>query len=380
MFMFLFSPFFMFGLLLASLVIAVIMGLMTLMADKIIRGPPKSLVGLKTSMAATGAAVLLGSIAVLYALLWYTHAASYWFYGVIVFVAIFMVLQWLFSPWIIRGVYRTREPGPSESWLAVKLDKLASAAGLSRKPKLLIADVDAPNAFAFGSPITGNYVAVTRGLLEIMPENEVEAVIGHELGHLRHRDVTIILALSLIPVALFYLGRTLLMWGWLAGGDDNRNGGILYYIGLGIALVAVGFIFQFLVSHFNRLREYYADSFSAKITGWPSNLQRALARLTLSYKVNPQVSAQLNRTAAMLFIVNALIDTYGHMAFDPTEFFWVPRRPRRINVDIDEAVKELMKQKESSVLELFSSHPPVSKRLRFLEELKKSLGFDIKVE
>ena len=377
MFLLFFSPFMMLGMFLASIVIAIIMGILTLTADKIVSGPPKTLYGLKSSMALTGTAVFLGSIAVLYGVIWYTQASAYWIYGITVFVVIFIILQWLFSPWIIKGVYKTRKPTVKESWLKNIIDKLSGSAELKNKPKLVIAEVNAPNAFAFGSPLTGNYVAVTKGLLELMPKEEIEAVLGHELGHLKHRDVTVILALSLIPVAIFYLGRMLLMWGWLAG-DNRRNEGVLYYIGLGIALVAIGFIFQFLVTHFNRLREYYADAFSAKVTGWPSNLQRGLARLTLAYKTYPEISAELNKTAAMLFIVNYMISVTGHMAYDPMDYFWFPRkRTVRVDVDIDKAVEQLMKKKESSVIELFSSHPPVSKRLRFLENLKEKMGFNV---
>ncbi len=382
--LFLFSPYFMLGMFLTSIAIASVMGVLTLSADKIIKGPPKSIWGLRASMTATAAAVILGSLAVVYGLSLYMNNTGVWLYGVVVFVVIFMLLQWLFSPWLINAAYRTRSPTREESWLVTQVEHLASAAGLSKTPKIVIAEVEAPNAFAYGSPLTGNYVAVTRGMLELMPKEEITAVVGHELGHLKHRDVPAILALSLIPVAIFYLGRMLLMWGWLAG-DNRRNNGVLYYLGIGIALVVVGFLFQFLVTHFNRLREYYADAFSAQITGWPRNLQRALARLTIAYKENPEISAKINKSAAMLFIVNYLISTTGHMAYDPYDpmDLWFPRRrrkPLKVEVDIDQVVEELMNKKESSALEIFSSHPPVSKRLRFLENLRQKIEVTVPIQ
>ncbi len=378
---FLLSPFIIMELLVTGLVLAVIMGFLSLAAGAIIRGPPKSVWGLRVSMLTTAVAVVLGGLGLFYAIAYYMGASSGFLYGITGMVAIVMILQWLFSPSIINAVYRTRPPSEREAWLEAVVSELARTAGLKSKPKVLIAEIDAPNAFAYGSPVKGNYVAVTRGLLNLMPKEEIKAVLGHEIGHLKHRDVAAILALSLIPVAIFYLGRTLLAWGWLMG-DGRERGGALYYVGLGAVLVAAGALFQFLVTHFNRLREYYADAFGATVVGEPRYLQRALARLTVAYKHDPELSSNINKTAAMLFFVNFLINASGGIAYDPYDYFeldaaWRPRRrkPRRIVIeDIDRVVEELMNQKESPVVELFSSHPPVSKRLKFLENLKMRLS------
>lgn len=369
---FFFSPFYFLGFIITGIVISLMIGILALSANKIIRGPPKSVWTLRSSMTLTTLAVILGSISVVYLLIYYLNAPASWLYLGIGFVGFFMLVQWLFSPSIINLAYRVREPNRSEQWLVEKVEALSRRAGLKEPPRLVIAEVDAPNAFAYGSPIKGNYVAVTKGMLELMPEDEITAVLGHELGHLKHRDVAAILALSLIPVALFYIGRMMLAWGWLAGGDSRRGNSVLYYMGIGIILVIVGFLFQFLVTHFNRLREYYADAFGGTVTGSPKSLQRALARLAITYENNPEIIAETNKSAAMLFFVNYLVNVSGGMAYDE---LWFPRRKRRRIVieDIDRVVEEMMKRKESSVKELFSTHPPIPKRLKFLENLRLAL-------
>jgi len=377
MMLFIFSPYMMLGMLLASLLTALIIGVLAVSADKIVRGPPKSLVALKSSMLVTVLATLLGSISVIYLVGVYFGLGADWLYSTIALVAVFMVLQWLFSPILIKAVYRTRPAKDDEAWLVSSVRELARRAELKDAPTVLIAEVSAPNAFAFGSPLTGNYVAVTRGLLNLLPKDEIEAVLGHELGHLKHRDVAALLAISLIPSAIYFLGRMLMMWGWLAGDTRERGNGALFYVTVGALLFVAGFIFQFLVTHFSRLREYFADSFSAKLTGNPRLLQRGLTRLHLLYENNPHISEDLNKSAAMLFIVNYFISASGGLAYDPMEY-WFPNRKKVYtlpkNIDIDAEVEKLMNRKESAFLELFSSHPSTPKRLRFLENIRRELA------
>lgn len=367
---------------LVGIVLSLIIGVIALLATKFIRGPPKSLLGLRASMMITAVAVVFGSLGVLYLIDYLTSGSAPLIYSGIAMVGGFMIFQWLISPFLINLAYRTRDPGPGEEWVVRAVVEYAKRAGFKSPPKVKIAEIDAPNAFAYSSLIGGNYVAVTRGLLSLMPKEEVEAVIGHELGHLKHKDVHVILALSIIPVAIFYIGRYLLMWGWLMGGSgsDRRGNATLYYLGLGLILVIAGVIFQFLVTHFNRLREYFADAHSASLTGNPRYLQRALARLALVYENTPELSSTMNKSAAMLFIVNFFINTSGGIAYDPFDEF-LPRRraTRRIIVDIDAAVEELMQRETSAFVELFSSHPPIPKRLRFSENMRVR-GEKVKVE
>jgi Heat shock protein. Metallo peptidase. MEROPS family M48B len=93
-----------------------------------------------------------------------------------------------------------------------RCNEVAEANGI-KTPKVYIADAPFPNAFAYGSPIAGKRVAITTPLLKILNKDEVKAVLGHELGHLRHRDVEFLMFIGLIPALIYWLGYSL----WFSG-------------------------------------------------------------------------------------------------------------------------------------------------------------------
>ncbi|MCS7106665.1 MAG: zinc metalloprotease HtpX [Acidilobaceae archaeon] len=342
-------------LIVEALVLAGVVALLALNADRIVGDAPRSLLSLRFSMGLTlvfmisayvGLMILAGRLLGL--------GGEGLVITATVLAFLLVAVQWLLSPFMINLAYRTRPPeNAEEQFYASEAARLAKLSGIS-PPKFVIAEVDFPNAFAYGSPISGNYVAVTRGLLRSMTREEIIAVIGHEVGHLKHRDVTWILALSIIPLAIFFLGRALIYAGVLGGGSEERRSSPIYLLAIGAVFIAAGVLFQFLIAHFNRLREYYADAHSALVTGNPRALQRALARLHLIYSNNEEVSemARENSTASMLFIVAPLIEIHGG-------FFY----------NIDYHVERLKKEKTSPIEELFASHPPIPKRLRFLDRV-----------
>ncbi|MGC9071948.1 MAG: zinc metalloprotease HtpX, partial [Acidilobus sp.] len=303
----------------------------------------------------------------------------------VVFTFFLIIIQWLLSPFFISLVYRARPPKTSdEKRYEEMLREVAQRSGI-RTPRLRIAEVDLPNAFSYGSPVAGSYVAVTRGLLNLMPDEEVKAVLGHEVGHLRHRDVSWLLALSVVPLAVYYLGQMLIWSGFFSGGYGERrgnggNGGLLLMI-IGVVLVAAGVIFRFLVGNFNRLREYYADANSATVTS-PRSIQRALARLHLALRGEKYFTHQTNSSSSsmlkMLFIVAPFIEINGGYLYEP-DYGWSPwrRRPDLSgyrSVDIDAAIERIKDERTDPVEELFATHPPIPKRLRFLDNLRHSLG------
>ncbi len=343
--------------LLEALVLAGVMGLVVLNADKLVGEAPRSLAALRGMMLFTVAAMIGAYIAVVGLSLYMLEAYTGLQFESLAFLAGLaaagmLLFQWLLSPYLINAVYAARPPGPREEWLERELEELARRSGI-RKPKLVIAEVAMPNAFAYGSPLTGSYVAVTRGLLRLLSRDEVRAVLAHEVGHLKHRDVSVILALTLLPVAAYFIGRALI-WLGLLGGDGERRSNPLVIAAIGAALLAAGFLFELAVAHFNRLREYYADAHSALVTGAPRALQRALAKLHLAYESRPELKAEAEERslAAMLYIVAPLVELSGGYFYD-----------------VDYYVEQLKRQKVNPVLELFSTHPPIPKRLRFLDRL-----------
>jgi len=347
-------------LLIEGLAVAAIVGLLSLAAPRLVGSEPKSLASLRAGMIATLVATLAAYVGLMVGVAKYLGAGGeIVVYGAALVSALIIGFQWLISPYLINAFYRAREPStPREARLAVYAERVAARSGV-RPPKLVIADVSMPNAFAYGSPLAGNYVAVTRGLLRVLDDDEIEAVIGHEIGHLKHRDVAWILALSIIPLAVYFIGRALFYSGLFSGGERREGGGGLALVALGVALIAASILFRFLIAHFNRLREYYADAHSALVTGRPRSLQRALAKIYYVLHADPYAEAEAQKLslAQPLFIVAPLIEASGGMLVDP-----------------DVLVERLKRQEENPLYELFSTHPPVSKRLRFLDRLAAGLA------
>ena len=349
-------------LLLEGLVVAGIVGVLALAAPKLVGREPTSLGRLRASMLLTLAATFTAYVGLLVGVAKYLGGAGAYIVELAVAgSALIVLLQWLFSPYIINAYYHTRPPAtPMEHRLREVASRLARASGV-REPKLVIAETSVPNAFAYGSPLTGNYVAVTRGLLRLLRPDELEAVIAHEVGHLKHRDVSWILALSIVPLAVYFLGRMLVYAGILGGGDRREQGSPLLLAAIGAALIAASILFRFLIAHFNRLREYYADAHSALVTGRPRSLQRALAKIYYAMHADPRVEAEAQRAslASALFIVAPLVEASGGYLVDP-----------------DALVERLKREEENPLAELFSTHPPISKRLRFLDRLAARVGVE----
>ncbi|PCN50923.1 protease htpX-like protein [Candidatus Geothermarchaeota archaeon ex4572_27] len=351
-------------LLLAAVI--VMLGILIMLSTRTGEGPgAPPMASLKLAMFLTAAAIFGLSLLVLNGLfvsLGFTLRTLVW--TVSAFVAFFMLFQWLFAPAFINTVYRVqvidRPRGAEEAWLKETVERLAAASGLRKPPKVGIAwGIPMPNAFAYSSPLMGSFVAVTPSLLRNMPREEVEAVLAHEVGHLKHRDVTMMLAVSFIPVIIYELGRYLMYlslfglgYGGYAHGYDSeeRGGGPALLVLLAIALLALGIAFHFLVRHFNRLREYYADAHSALTLGDPRPLQRALARLDLMYrKAGGGRVEGSSSMLSMLFIFSYFVSPF----YDP----------------VDAHVERLRRTKTSLLQEIFMTHPPIPKRIRFLDRL-----------
>ncbi len=274
------------------------------------------------------------------------------------FIVAVYVIQWLLAPYIIDALYHVRPVKPGEMpWLENAVREISMKSGIE-PPKLVVAEIDIPNAFAYGTPFSGYKVAVTRGLLEILPKDEVVAVVGHEIGHIKHRDVVVIMLVGLIPTIIAWLGNYLLRWGWLIGWESRREGGSLTplaAVALGAFLVFIGFILNLGVLYLSRLREYYADSHSAMtVPGGSRKLMRALARIMLATGYLKKHGVHVERYGQLKTLFISSLD-HAFVAHGYS--------------DIDAVVEELKRMKPSLLEELFSTHPHPAKRFRFLESL-----------
>ena len=199
-------------------------------------------------------------------------------------------------------------------------------------PRLYVIDQPAPNAFATGRDPQHAVVAVTRGILEVVNERELTAVLAHELGHVRNRDTFVMAVVASVAGAISYLAQMAQWSMWFGGGDrDNRDSGQLGMIGmiLGIILLPIAaMLVQLAVS---RSREYGADDQSAALTHDPISLASALRKLA---DYSKKVPLKVNPAVAPLFIVQPLLP--------------------------------------GGLSGLFSTHPPIEKRIERLEQMAGS--------
>jgi heat shock protein HtpX len=282
-----------------------------------------------------------------------------------VFVVGFNILQWLLSPYLVGAIYRVKEMSPSENPELHQMVEQLSLKSKISKPKLMLAQIPLPNAFAYGSPLSGNRVAVTEGLLKTLDTGEVEAVIGHELGHLKHRDVQVMMVVSFLPALFYYIGYSMMLSGMFGGNsrENNNSGGGNALIG--IFFMAFSWILTLFTLYLSRLREYYADRHSVSIIdNGAEKLSTGLVTIVnenqKQHNHGRREEKKDNTAFKALFISNP-----DNAAADAAELHANNFTNKK------ELLKEtLLKQPTSSdnFAEIFSTHPNIIKRLRALQE------------
>ena len=210
------------------------------------------------------------------------------------------VFSWWNSDQMVLRMPQAEPIGPADNpWLYQLVAGLAARAGLPM-PALYLLHEDQPNAFATGRSPERSAVAVTAGLLQMMPEEEVAGVVAHELAHIRNRDTLIMTLTASLAGAIGMLAQ----FGGLFGHRDRDNplGGIGVLLAIIVAPLAA-MVVQMAIS---RSREYEADRLGAMIAGHPRGLANALQRLEAGRHAIPNPAAEANPGTAHLFIVNPL--------------------------------------------------------------------------
>lgn len=270
-----------------------------------------------------------------------------------VFVLGFNLFQWLIAPHIVEAIYSVRPASPSEyPELYRMVDELSYRSGI-KPPRIMISEMYLPNAFAYGSPLTGNRVAVTRGLLSTLDREEVAAVIGHELGHIKHRDVQIMMVASVLPAIAYLIAR-----GFMYSSYSDRRGRDYGLIAL-FAFFAY-LILNLIVLGLSRVREYYADYHSAMVNpGGPRALAEALAKIvTATERGRDRWWSPTQSSFKCLLIADPDVSYPAGASYlgDDARLVYEISRRRLSAVD--------------RIMELFSTHPNIVKRIRALLSLE----------
>ena len=276
---------------------------------------------------------------------------------------VMMFIQYMIGPkiveWTMRVKYVKRQEYPE---LYQMVESLAMRANIP-VPKIAIAQIPLPNAFAFGRGVKDGRVCVTEGILRLLDDAELKAVLGHELSHLKNRDVLFITLLSVIPMILYRIAWQFLFF---RRGRNERGGNAVL---IGLAAFVFYFITNLLVLYASRIREYFADRGSVFLGNQPAALASSLYKLVYG-------SARMDR--------ESLKEVEGLKAFfvnDPSQALNEIRELSQLDRDksgtIDASELEQLKHKKVSLgfgdrlLEILSTHPNMLKRIKQLSEYNR---------
>jgi heat shock protein HtpX len=248
-------------------------------------------------------------------------------------VALLLGMQYAFSDRLVLLSIGAREVSEQEEpQLHDMVARIAQLAGLP-KPRIAVVETAAPNALATGRNPQHALVVVTRGLIGRLEPAELEAVLAHELSHVLHRDVQVMLMATFFSTVASFIVQTG-MWGGYGGGGHGRNRGGSFALVLLVAAV-VWLISFVLIRTLSRYREYAADQGSAQITGEPTALASALLKIADdTQRIPDRDLRQVEGASALLFFP----------AFS-----------------------------SGSLAELFSTHPSVEHRVARLEAMQAKL-------
>lgn len=293
----------------------------------------------------------------------FTGLNPYFFLGL---AFVFLGIQYLVSPsivsWSMKVKWVTEDEAPE---LHRMVGEQAEKAGIP-KPRIGVSQLASapPNAFAFGRTHGDGRVCVTPAILRLLNRDELAAVLGHEIAHIKHRDMAIITLLSAIPMIMYWLAMTFLFRGMFGG--RREGGGYTIFIGLGAFVLYM--ITNLLVLYGSRIREYYADRGSVKLGNEPHHLATALYKLVYGnarYQGRPEMKAVEGVKA---FFLN-----------DPSRALNEVRELSQVDINRSGSIEagDLLAMKNKSValntqeklMEVMSTHPNMLKRMHHLASL-----------
>jgi len=290
----------------------------------------------------------------------FLHVGGFSFYLIISLVM--MAIQYMLGPkiieWSMRVKYLKREENPR---LFQMVESLSVRANIPM-PRIGIAQIDIPNAFAFGRSLKDGRVCVTSGILNLLDEEELKAVLGHELSHLKNHDVLTITLLSVIPMVMYRIAWQFLFYGRRR---DERGGNTML---IGLAAFLFYFITNLLVLYASRIREYFADRGSVLLGNQPKALASSLYKLAYgSARLSPESLKQSEGLKA--FFIN-----------DPSRGRKEVMELSQLDLDkngvIDSSELELLRKSNihlnlgDKMMELLSTHPNMLKRIKKLSEYR----------
>ena len=300
-----------------------------------------------------------------------------------------LLIQFLISPFLTdltqRWFYRTQFGGEVPMYLREFIEQVCRDNNM-KYPKMGYIDDGAPNAFTYGHTKNNARIVLTRGIFELLSEDEVKAVVGHELGHAVHYDMLLMTVAELVPMVLYAIARALTeslrsTAGSSSDSDDSKSAAA--QAALAAITYAVYIISQYIVLWFSRTREYLADEFSVQSTRDPEALSRALIQIGFGLSTRADTAKKAEKRRSMsVSSTNTLgiFDTRASKSLVVSCY---------VNGELDKThIKNAMKWELWNTwakwYELNSTHPLISKRLQAIDKLAPQYGkpefvhFDLK--
>ena len=221
------------------------------------------------------------------------------------------------------------------------VERLAAMADMPKPKKIAVMDTHVPNAFATGRNPKNAVIAVTRGLMSRLNEQEIEAVLAHELTHVRNRDVMVLTWASIIVIMAGFMMQMLFwmsLFGGFGGGGRGRGGGgqaMMVMMAVYLGTIIIYFLAQILIMALSRYREFAADRGGAILTGAPMQLASALSKISDDMYRIPEKDMRQVEHANAFFIIPAL--------------------------------------KGKGMASMFSSHPALDKRIERLQNMQRQM-------
>lgn len=327
------------------------------------------LVDLKLRMYLALTLIFAVGFALMYVILTYMGAS---FYLILAMAVGFFALQWYISPKLMEMAAHLHFLEKDENMkLQLMVKDLANTARVPM-PRIAIAPRNDPNAYVFGRTRNSSILVVHEGLLSLVNDNELRAVLAHEIGHLKHNDVVAMTMVSFLPMLVYMVAQNFMFSSMFGGTGNSRsnNSGMLMLIGVGAFVVY--FVLHLIVLMVSRARETYADEYSAYTTKKPEDLASSLLKIT---SASYSKGAPRSTTAARAFY---FADPYtSNRDVKEIEANAAELKALLPNLDIRQFEKDVETHNKGGALgimnSLFATHPPAYKRLIFLAKLNKAL-------
>ena len=265
---------------------------------------------------------------------------------------IVILIQFLISPWLtditMKWFYKANFNAQMPEYLKDFIKKECEKHDVIF-PKFAIIDDGAPNAFTYGRTKADARIVVTRGIFELLTEEEVKAVVAHEMGHIVHLDMLVMTAVQIVPLVLYAIYEALTKTK--RGNNDNNKAAIIGYIAYILYIIS-----QYIILWLSRTREYYADEFSVEETGNPNSLAEALVKVGFGLSTKSgEAKRNVSKNNAL-----GIFDTKAGKALAITSV----DQDGNISKDrIKNAMKWEMWNPWALWYEFNSTHPLISKRL-----------------